>query len=85
MDKADYIQIAKLFLLQNTINDRHKDIIIEYCKEHNKSEEDINKMLPHLFSNQFFLIPVLQTVLDYYSRKHQITELYYNNKLINIY
>lgn len=86
MDKETVIRAAKSYLIDRRIEDIHKEIVKEYCKEHNKSEDKIERYITLAFSmGSFFAAPHIETAINYYLNKYQLSTLNYNNTIINIY
>lgn len=52
-------------------------ILYEYCLEHNKKPEDIQKFLTYIFSTMSWL-PYFEEALVFYKRKFFICELWSN-------
>lgn len=86
MDKEFIIRAAKDFNINKKIEQEDAIIIMtEYCLEHNKPKDKIQELISALCSVPFLLSEYYTKALNYYLDKYKITELYHNNKLINIY
>lgn len=65
--------ITKEYIINATIkNNLYPDIIIEYCKEHNKEEDMITKLMIVLLSDSRLMYKCYIIALEYYQEKYNI-------------
>jgi hypothetical protein len=62
------------------------ELITDYCLIHNKESEKINMLISACSFNQFLLMSLIDTALDYYEHYYRFTFLLdRNNSIIKIY
>lgn len=76
-----------LSCLQTTRIDIQKAIecITEYCKDNNKAEDKIDKLVSLLMQNQMLLQSCFRTALDYLSVKYEINKVLSKENRILLY
>lgn len=79
MDREEIVKICNLARTNSVSIDTAIKVISEYCKEHNKKQEDIDKLILAL-TNMTMLIPFyFNTSLEYFEKKFTVYKLYKQN------
>ena len=81
MDKEFIIDVLKCLKSSQFSKDKITKILTDYCVlEHNKSVTDTNNFINAIISNPIIVFSCLETALDYYKRKFNISVLYSKEK-----
>lgn len=74
MDRDFIVKVCNDFYIRRDVTLVNK-VLWEYCTEHNKKPEDIQKFLTYIFSTMSWL-PFFEEALAYYERKFAIHKLW---------
>jgi len=85
MERSEFVERYNNLLTNPQTFDQISELIAEYCKISNKSEENIENLLTFLKFNPFIINELLNLSLEGLSRYHNITSLISNDKIIRIY
>ena len=85
MERSEFVERYNNLLITPQTFDQIGELIAEYCRISNKSEENIETLLTFLKLNPFIITELLNLSLEGLSRYHNITSLISNDKIIKIY
>lgn len=85
MERSEFVERYNNLLITPQTFDQISELIAEYCRISNKSEENIENLLTFLKLNPFIITELLNLSLEGLSRYHNITSLISNDKIIRIY
>lgn len=85
MERSEFVERYNNLLINPQTFDQISELITEYCRISNKSEENIENLLTFLKLNPFIITELLNLSLEGLSRYHNITSLISNDKIIKIY
>lgn len=85
MERSEFVERYNNLLITPQTFDQISELIAEYCRISNKSEENIENLLTFLKLNPFIITELLNLSLEGLSRYHNITSLISNDKIIKIY
>lgn len=85
MERSEFVQRYNDLLTSKQSFEKVSELIAEYCRISNKSEEDIQKLLEFLKTSPFIVSELLDISLKGLSKHHNIISLISENRLIKIY
>lgn len=75
MDKEGVVQVLNDYTFRNQVTDLGVRLIVEYCLEHGKPENETMVFVSSLGMIPNGVVTCLLDALDYYKRKFEVTEL----------